>query len=401
MDRMRKSLLPAVIALLIVVVQLAAAAPGHAFPGDRRDERCAELLQQARAAEQAASEQGDGSEAGADVLTASESAIPEDCIPHTGMTAIEMRAAEAEMKLHPYPDVVQVPYQEEVVWTRAYRRVVGDIVIHDAPNGNPIGFMDAGYNFFTVVNYENGWVQVNYGQWVPEEQVKTADVSEFSGVELLSQPKRPFAWMLAEAYPSRYPGGPQDESAELIERYTLMNIYGVEYVDGWEWYLVGPNQWVQQIRVAKVQPIKRPAEIGPHERWIAVDLYEQTAVAYEGDRMIFATLVSSGLPMWSTHEGLFRIWDRFESTKMSGAAGQPDFYFIEEVPYVMYFDGDIGLHGTYWHDRFGYRQSHGCVNLSIMDAWYLYEFTEEQPDAWVYVYSSGEYRSDLPGWARR
>jgi len=119
--------------------------------------------------------------------------------------------------------------------------------------------------------------------------------------------------------------------------------------------------------------------------------------------MVFASLISSGLPQWGTREGLFQIYDRFEATRMSGAAGQPDFYFIEEVPYVLYFDGDIALHGTYWHDRFGYRQSHGCVNLSIMDAWWFFEWTKEEPyqDAWVYVYSSGTYRSDLPSWARR
>jgi hypothetical protein len=319
------------------------------------------------------------------------------------MSAIEMRAAEAEMRLHPAPDVIQVPYQESIVWSRAYRRMVGHVTIYDAPNGNVIGELDAGYNYVTVISEQDGFIQINYGQWVPSENITWADVSEFSGVELQSQPERPFAWMLAEARPSRYPGGPQDETQDVIARYTRMNIYGVEYVDGWEWYLVGPNQWVQQIRVAKVSPIQRPEGVGEHDRWIAVDLYEQTAVAYEGDRMVFATLISSGLPQWSTTEGLFQIFERHEATRMSGAAGQADFYFIEEVPYVMYFHNEMGLHGTYWHDRFGYRQSHGCVNLSIMDAWWIYQFTQEEQyqNAWVYVYSSGTYRTDLPSWAHR
>jgi lipoprotein-anchoring transpeptidase ErfK/SrfK len=160
---------------------------------------------------------------------------------------------------------------------------------------------------------------------------------------------------------------------------------------------------VQQIRVAKVIPVERPAEIAENERWVAVDLFEQTAVAYEGDRMMWATLISSGLPQWSTNEGLFKIYQRWVYGPMTGASGQPDFYYIENIPYIMYFDNDIALHGAYWHDRFGYRQSHGCVNLTIMDAWWLYEFTrpEEHNDAWVYVYSSDDYRSDLPSWAIR
>jgi hypothetical protein len=360
----------------------------RAFPGDSRDEQCAEQI---AAAQQAAASDG------------SEPQIPEDCMTDTGMTAIEMRAAEAEMRLHPAPDVVQVPYQESVVWTRAYRRMTGHVVIYDSPNGNVIGEIDAGYNYVTIINEKDGFTQINYGQWVPDANITWADVSEFSGVEIKTQPERPFAWMLAEAHPSRYPGGPQDKTADLIPRYTLMNIYGVEYVDGWEWYLVGPNRWVQQIRVAKVSPITRPEGIGQDDHWIAVDLFEQTIAAYEGDRMVFASLISSGLPQWSTAEGLSQIYERHDAIRMSGASGKPDFYFIEEVPYVMYFNDEMGLHGTYWHDRFGYRQSHGCVNLSIMDAWWLYQWTspEQYQDAWVYVYSSGEYRSDLPSWARR
>jgi hypothetical protein len=383
---------PILIILSVIVFQLimivsTTSSTAFAFPGDERDETCAERIDAAIAA----TPEGETP------------VYPDDCIEHTGMTAIELRAAEAEMRREPLPNVVQVPYQEDKVWTRAYRRMVGEVTIYDAPNGNVIGGLDAGYNYVTVINEVDGFIQINYGQWVESDHITWADVSEFSGVEMVEQPKRPFAWMLAEARPSLYPGGEPYEGYEIIPRYQMMNIYGVEYVDGWRWYLVGPNQWVQQIRVSKVQPTARPEGVGPDDRWVAVDLYEQTAVAYEGDRMVFATLMSSGLPRWGTHEGLFQVYERHDAARMSGAEGQVDFYFIEEVPYVMYFDGDISLHGTYWHDRFGYRQSHGCVNLSIMDAWWFFEWTnaEQYQDVWVYVYSSGEYRSDLPGWARR
>ncbi len=384
---MRLIKLASIILLSVLVVQLAQPGTAAAFPGNGRDERCAALI----AAAIAATPEGETP------------VIPDDCLQDTGMSAIELRAAEAEMRLHPAPDAVQVPYQEDIVWNRAYRRMIGHVITYDAPNGNPIGELDAGYNYVTIVSVENGWVQVNYGVWVAEEHITWADVSEFSGVEIIEQPKRPFAWMLAEARPSRYPGGPQDESMEIIPRYTMMNIYGIEYVDGWEWYLVGPDQWLQQIRVAKVKAIPRPEGVSPNDHWVAVDLYEQTVVAYEGDKMVFASLISSGLPRWSTPEGLFQVYERYEATRMSGASGQVDFYFIEEVPYVMYFNGDVALHGTYWHDRFGYRQSHGCVNLSIMDSWWLFQWTqaEDYQDAYVYVYSSGEYRNDLPNWARR
>jgi hypothetical protein len=69
----------------------------------------------------------------------------------------------------------------------------------------------------------------------------------------------------------------------------------------------------------------------------------------------------------------------------------------------MYFDGGISLHGTYWHDGFGYRRSHGCVNLSITDASYVFNwFIQDAPDengdilSQVYVWASGEYRGSGP-----
>jgi lipoprotein-anchoring transpeptidase ErfK/SrfK len=43
------------------------------------------------------------------------------------------------------------------------------------------------------------------------------------------------------------------------------------------------------------------------------------------------------------------------------------------VPYTLYFHKSEGLHGTYWHDRFGTCESHGCVNLSLADARWLFD----------------------------
>jgi len=66
----------------------------------------------------------------------------------------------------------------------------------------------------------------------------------------------------------------------------------------------------------------------------------------------------------------------------------------------MYFNRDMALHGAYWHDGFGYRRSHGCVNMTITDAHWLYNWASDEMDftvpndtgAAVYVYSSDIYR---------
>ena len=77
-------------------------------------------------------------------------------------------------------------------------------------------------------------------------------------------------------------------------------------------------------------------DVGPSERWVDVDLSEQTLYAFEGDALIFQTLISSGLRDHPTVTGQFRIWLRFESQTMDGRRLGYD-YYLEDVPYVMYF----------------------------------------------------------------
>jgi lipoprotein-anchoring transpeptidase ErfK/SrfK len=64
-----------------------------------------------------------------------------------------------------------------------------------------------------------------------------------------------------------------------------------------------------------------------------------------------------------------------------------DRYSIDDVPWTQYFEGSIALHGAFWHDRFGLRRSHGCVNLAPLDARWLFAFTGPHlPQGWVAAY---------------
>ena len=113
----------------------------------------------------------------------------------------------------------------------------------------------------------------------------------------------------------------------------------------------------------------RPSTFPEGAPWVYVDLDKQTLTAYEGDRLVFATLVSTGKPGFSTPTGIFRVWYKTRHTTMNGRR-EP--YHVEEVPDVMYFHGSDGLHGAFWHDCFGRPSSHGCINLSPADAQWLF-----------------------------
>ena len=104
-------------------------------------------------------------------------------------------------------------------------------------------------------------------------------------------------------------------------------------------------------------------------RWIDVDLTNQRVYAYEGETVVNSFLVSTGTWLTPTVTGQYHIYVKYVSNKMSGPG-----YYLPDVPYIMYFYGSYGLHGTYWHNNFGTPMSHGCVNLRTEDAGWLYDW---------------------------
>lgn len=123
---------------------------------------------------------------------------------------------------------------------------------------------------------------------------------------------------------------------------------------------------------AQPQPTTAPPTgIGAGEKWIDVDLSSQRLVAYEGNRAVYWAVISSGLPATPTVTGRFNIYVKYRSAPMSGPG-----YYLPNVPYIMYFYKGYGLHGAYWHNNFGQPMSHGCVNLKVEDAKWLFEWTE-------------------------
>lgn len=302
----------------------------------------------------------------------------------------------------PRPVVGSIPEDRFTLSNYSFWRVGPDAVAKfDAPNGNMIGEIPFGFNFVNAVDSSvEGWLKIEGGEWIQRQSAEYREPSYFKGVKILNGLEHPFAFVLdlSNVYTSQLPGGAASkETGRFLQRYELVNIFDVAVDDeGWRWYMIGPSQWVKQTFVGKVQKTERPE--GVSGRWVAVDLYEQTLIAYEDDTPVFATLVATGIPPYDTREGLFTVWADVERDPMSGAAGAPEAYALQMVPWVMYFDDDISLHGTYWHDLFGYRQSHGCVNLSVSDAKYIFNwFSETEPDEegevarYVYVHSTGDY----------
>lgn len=121
-------------------------------------------------------------------------------------------------------------------------------------------------------------------------------------------------------------------------------------------------------KIAK-SDVEIPVGMGPNERWIDIDLTNQSLSAYEGADLVNYFIVSTGRGGSPTVTGTFHIWVKVRIQAMSGPG-----YYIKDVPWVMYFYQSYGIHGTWWHNNFGTPMSAGCVNMTIDDAKWMYDW---------------------------
>jgi LysM repeat protein len=130
---------------------------------------------------------------------------------------------------------------------------------------------------------------------------------------------------------------------------------------------------VQGAGGASSSPAPNPAPVTPPvvggQRWIDIDLGSQTLTAYDGNTPVFNTLVSTGLA-FPTPVGTYHILYKLRAQRMTGPG-----YDLPNVPWVMYFTNrGHAIHGAYWHNNFGSPMSHGCVNMRVSEAQWLYDF---------------------------
>ncbi len=215
------------------------------------------------------------------------------------------------------------------------------------------------------------WARRASGGFVRLSDVRLDRPRTFAGV---ARPRLPLAFALratARALPA-----PIEGPAEPVPRHARFDVLSF---DGTRVMTADGALPRRDVRLAVARA--RPPAVPPGARWVNVELAEQVLTAYEGDVPVYATLVSAGIgdtPEHRTRTGLFRVWLESLHDRMHG-----DGYFVEEVPWIMYFAGSQGLHAAFWHDAFGRPASHGCVNLSPTDARWLFEWAPPRlPPGW-------------------
>jgi L,D-transpeptidase catalytic domain len=191
-------------------------------------------------------------------------------------------------------------------------------------------------------------------------------------------------------------------ATDVVRRFSVVQLTGEDATVGGLHYVETADGWWMREREGTVARTSAPPkDLAPGEKWIDVNLKTQTLVAFEGDKPVYATLVSTGRmddedkeKDHRTKPGTFRIREKHVAATMDGDVASDGPYSIEDVPWIMYFNASIALHGAFWHQNFGHVQSHGCVNLSPLDAKTLFGWTDPQlPTGWHGV----EATADHPG----
>ena len=129
----------------------------------------------------------------------------------------------------------------------------------------------------------------------------------------------------------------------------------------------------QKFSVEKI-PLASASDVPSGTKWIDVNLTTFKVTLYQGTTQIYQTTSVTGAVATPTQPGTYHIDLRYQIQTMRGhnADGTP--YITPNVPWVSYFNGSQALHGAYWRSTFGYQASHGCVNLAVSDAKFVYDW---------------------------
>jgi L,D-transpeptidase catalytic domain len=232
------------------------------------------------------------------------------------------------------------------------------------------------------------------GMFVPKEHVLVHDPKvEFEGVWLDAAGETrhlPLGWI---TNPHQWKYTFDDSKMhrnEHVDRFTIVQLTGKkQVVDGKSYWETADGWWMRAMDGTVTNPGPPPKNLTPGERWIDVNLGLESLVAFDGDKPVFATIVSTGrhdddpAKDHHTRPGEFRVREKHISATMDNDTATDGPYSIEDVPWIMYFDGSTALHGAFWHSRFGHERSHGCVNMTPHDAHELFGWVGPKlPDGW-------------------
>ena len=136
---------------------------------------------------------------------------------------------------------------------------------------------------------------------------------------------------------------------------------------------VVPASWTDRRIADGTQNLAYQAADG--EKWIDVNLSRHTMTAYIGGKVALGPVAMvNGAAATPSLVGTYYVNRKYVSDRMRGSNADGSLYDDPNVPWVSYFQGGYALHGAPWRSTFGYAASHGCINLPVSTAKWVFDW---------------------------
>ena len=231
---------------------------------------------------------------------------------------------------------------------------------------------------------------------IPADKLKAESGSPFHGVDI-KPVGLPVAFVQKDGASSYDFGSGSPVKSDALDGRAFVALSGnIKEYGGDRYVQARSGKWLKSAELRTAAKASRlPAWANKKgTKWIEISIVNQTLVLWEGDVPVYATLVSTGRDgmgdpqkTLSTPMGTFRVYQKHITTTMDSSVADHEFE-LRDVPWVMYFKSGYALHAAYWHDDFGHVRSHGCINMSPIDARRTFLWSApDVPEHWHAAYT--------------
>ena len=213
----------------------------------------------------------------------------------------------------------------------------------------------------------------------PVETVLNTLVKNIPATGVLGEITIPYADSLWAINRSPYPGprlyyGTTHWITEVV----------VDQRDGGLWYKAFDNlynsyyytrpEWMHVFPPEEIAPLS--TQVPGDEKHIEIYLDRQLLLAFEWNVPVYGARVATGQKNYESPTGWFHTFHKRPTYHMTGGADDFSVFDLPGVPWDSYItDSGVAIHGTYWHNDFGHTHSHGCINMALQDAKWIYRWT--------------------------
>ncbi len=132
--------------------------------------------------------------------------------------------------------------------------------------------------------------------------------------------------------------------------------------------------WMHIFTPEELAPLS--PQVPPGEKHIEIYIDRQLLLAFEWDVFVYAARVATGRKNYESPIGWFHTFHKRPTYHMFGGADEFSVFDLPGVPWNSYItENGVALHGTYWHNDFGTPHSHGCINMAVQDAKWIFRWT--------------------------